>query len=65
MLETVNSIMRRLAPQPDRIARLRILEDGMSSVVLPGIDFDALANGAYQQHRENGLTFTRTTEAIG
>ena len=65
VLETVNSLMRALAPHPERIARLRILEDGMSSVVLPGIDFDALANEAFRHHRENGLTFTRTTEAIG
>lgn len=65
VLETVSSIMRALAPHPERIARLRILEDGMSSVLLPGIDFDALANVAFQHHRANGLTFTRTTEAIG
>ena len=37
----------------------------MSSVVLTGIDFDASANEAIQHHRDNGLTFTRTTEAIG
>ncbi len=65
VLETVNSIMRALAPHPDRIAGLRILEDGMSSVVVPDIDFDALADEAFKHHRENGLTLTRTTEAIG
>ena len=65
VLETVNSIMRALARRPERIERLRILEDGMSSVVVPGIDFDRLANEAYQRHREDGLTFTSTAEAIG
>ncbi|MDE2637725.1 MAG: cysteine hydrolase family protein [Chloroflexota bacterium] len=65
VLETVNSIMRAWAPRPERIKRLRILEDGMSSVVLPGIDFEAMADAAYQLHRDQGLTFTRTTEAIG
>jgi nicotinamidase-related amidase len=65
VLETVNSIMRAFEPHPARITRLRILEDGMSSVVVPGLDFDALADEAYQRHRDNGLTFTNTTEAIG
>lgn len=65
VLETVNSMMRALAPRADLIRQLRILEDGMSSVQVPGIDFDALANEEYQRHRANGLTFTRTTEAIG
>lgn len=65
VLETVNSIMGAWAPRPERIKRLRILEDGMSSVVLPGIDFEAMADAAYQLHRDQGLTFTRTTEAIG
>lgn len=65
VLETVNSIMRAWAPRPERIRRLRILEDGMSSVVIPGIDFDAMADAAFQLHRDNGLTFTRTTETIG
>ena len=65
VLETVNSIMRAWAPHPERIKRLRILEDGMSSVVFPGINFEAMADAAYQLHRDQGLTFTRTTEAIG
>ena len=57
--------MRALRRRPERIERLRILEDGMSSVVVPGIDFDRLANEAYQRHREDGLTFTSTVETIG
>ena len=65
VLETVNSIMSAWAPRPERIRRLRIFEDGMSSVVVPGINFDAMADAAFQRHRDNGLTFTRTTEAIG
>lgn len=65
VLETVNSIMRAYAPRPEWIARLRVLEDGMSSVHVPGLDFDALADAAYQRHRDNGLTFTDTTKAIG
>ncbi len=65
VLETVNSVMRELAPRPERIQRLRVLEDGMSSVVVPGIDFDSMADAVFQRHCANGLTFTRTSEEIG
>ena len=65
VLETVNSIMRAFEPRPAQIKRLRILQDGMSSVIVPGLDFDSMADAVYQRHRDNGLTFTKTTEAIG
>lgn len=65
VLETVNSLMRALAQRPERIQGLRVLEDGMSSVVVPGIDFDVMADAVFQRHRDKGLTFTRTSEAIG
>lgn len=59
------AICYHAAARPERIAGLRILEDGMSSVDFPGIDFDAMADAAYQRHRHYGLTFTWTNEAIG
>lgn len=65
VLETVNTIMRELAPRPERIQGLRVLEDGMSSVVVTGIDFDAMADAIFQRHRDAGLTFTKTSEEIG
>ncbi len=65
VLETVNSMMSYFQAQPDFIDRLRILEDGMSSVTVPGIDFDALANRVYDQHRERGLKFVTTQEPLG
>ena len=37
----------------------------MSSVVVTGLKFDALANAQYRRHPENGWTFANTTEAIG
>lgn len=65
VLETVNSLMRHFAGQPSVVRRLRIIEDGMSSVVVPGINFDAMADEAFGRHRAAGLTFTNTSEAIG
>jgi len=65
VLETVNSMMNYFQAQPDVIDRLRILEDGMSSVTVPGIDFDALANRVYDRHRERGLKFVTTQDPLG
>ena len=64
-LETVNSVMRRFFDQPAVIQRRRNLEDAISSVVIPGIDFDALADNVYRHHRAEGLTFTSRTEPTG
>lgn len=65
VLETVNSVMNYFAGQPDFIGKIRILSDGMSSVQHPDIDFDAMADEAFNQHQSNGLTLTTTEEALG
>lgn len=65
VLETINSIMTYFKDQPEFIGKIRILSDGMSSVKHPEIDFDAMANEAFNQHRDKGLTFVTTQDAIG
>lgn len=64
VLETVTSLMRYYANQPDVISKFRVLMDGMSSVAHPEIDFEAIANEALQQYAEQGLTLTTTSEAL-
>ncbi|MCY4537650.1 MAG: cysteine hydrolase family protein [Chloroflexi bacterium] len=65
VLETVNSVMRHFRGQLDVIGRLRILEDAMSSVLVPGIDFEAMTNAVFEEHRARGLRFATTDEVIG
>ncbi len=65
VLETVNSMMRHFRGQSDVISRLRILEDAMSSVHVPGIDFEAMTNEVFEQHKTGGLTLVTTGEGIG
>ncbi|MEP7294031.1 MAG: isochorismatase, partial [Chloroflexota bacterium] len=50
VLETVNSIMRYFATQPEMLDKFRILSDCMSSVAHPTIDFDALADEAFARY---------------
>jgi nicotinamidase-related amidase len=65
VLETVNSIMKFFKGQPEFIGKIRILLDGMSSVVHPEIDFDAMADESFSRHQKDGLTFVTTQDAIG
>jgi nicotinamidase/pyrazinamidase len=50
VLETVNSIMRHFANQPQVLRKFRILEDCMSSVAHPTINFEALANEGFARY---------------
>jgi len=63
VLETVTS-MARYYP-PEIVAKMRVIEDGMSSVAHPEIDFEALANESYGQLAEQGVSLVNTTDGIG
>lgn len=65
VLETVNSIMAFFSGQSEFIKKIRILSDGMSSVSHSEIDFDAMADEAFNQHKSNGLTFVTTEDTLG
>lgn len=58
VLETVSSMMRYFEDRPDVIAKMRVLMDCTSSVAHPVIDFDALADAAFANFAERGLTLT-------
>jgi len=65
VLETVNSIMRYFADDSDLIGKLRLMEDAMSSVAHPEIDFEAIANEAFSEHADNGLQLITTQDELG
>lgn len=65
VLETVASIMRYLQNQPELVDRIRVLSDGMSSVQHPEIDFDALADEAFNTFQQQGLTLVTTQDTLG
>jgi len=64
VLETVASIMRYFAGQPDVIDRFHVLMDCTSSVAHPQIDFEALANETYQQFAAQGLHLSTSAEPL-
>jgi nicotinamidase/pyrazinamidase len=65
VLETVNSMMRYFRKQPQVITKMRILADCMSSVAHPTIDFDALANQAFEAFAAEGLQLVLSTDPLG
>lgn len=66
VLETITSIVNYfLANAPDVLKRIRVLQDCMSSVVHPDIDFDAIANDVLRDYTRQGLRLVRSTDPIG
>ena len=63
VLETVTSMMRYYPTEI--IEKIRVIEDGMSSVAHPEIDFEALANETYAGFTQHGLKMVKTTDGIG
>ncbi|PJF21993.1 MAG: hypothetical protein CUN56_08225, partial [Phototrophicales bacterium] len=63
VLETLASMMRYYPPEI--IAKIRVLEDAMSSVTHPEIDFDHLANETLAQFAEQGMKLVKTSDPIG
>ena len=64
VLETVRQVVGRYGDQPDVLRRLHVLRDCMSSVPHPEIDFDALAEAAFDEMRERGVRFVTSDEPI-
>jgi nicotinamidase/pyrazinamidase len=55
VLETTNSVMKYFAGQPEIINKVHLIQDGMSSVQHPEIDFDALADEQFAAWQQQGL----------
>lgn len=60
VLETLASITRYFADQPDTLSRFYVLTDCMSSVAHPEIDFDALADEAFARFESQGVNMIQT-----
>ena len=64
VLETVTSIMRYFDGQPDVIGKFRILQDCMSSVAHPTINFEALARQAFAEYARKGLKLVNSSDPV-
>jgi len=63
VLAACASMVRHFANQPEVIGRIHFLRDCTSSVVVPGLDFDALAERELAEFARQGMRFTTSTQA--
>jgi nicotinamidase/pyrazinamidase len=64
VLESVTSIVKRYGDQPEVMAKVHLLEDCMSSVEHPEIDFEALAVDVFNQFSQRGLKLLKSSDPI-
>lgn len=64
VLEACASMVRHFAARPDVIERIHFLDDCSSSVVAPGIDFEAMAARELAQFEKRGMRFVSSTQAL-
>lgn len=64
VLETVSSIMRYFDDQPSVLSKIRILEDCMSPVAHPTIDFKEIAIKKFRAYAKKGLQIVDSTMPI-
>lgn len=64
VLEACASMVRHFAGRPDVLSRICFLEDCTSSVVAPGVDFEAMAQRELASFRSQGMTFVSSAVAL-
>jgi len=64
VLEACASLVRHFAGRPDVLSRIHFLSDCSSSVVAPGVDFEAMAERELAGFRRQGMTFVASTDAV-
>ena len=65
VLETMKQLVEYFGQtQPDAIGKIRFLMDCTSSVQIPGIDFDAMANEELMIMENRGIVLVNSTDPI-
>jgi len=64
VLEACASMVRHFGARPEVLERVHFLSDCTSSVVAPGIDFDAMAERELASFKAKGMRFARAVDAL-
>ncbi len=64
VLETIGSIVERHGDDRQAMEKIYLLEDCTSSVKHPEIDFEALANEAYEDYAQKGMHIVNSSDAL-
>src|SRR5690606_17120927 len=64
VLETVEDMVEDFATRPNALQKLYLLQDCMSPVVHPEIDFHAIAQARFADFKEQGVHFINSTDPL-
>ena len=64
VLEACSSMVRHFAARPEIVERIHFLGDCTSSVVVPGVDFDAMADRELAGFRAKGMRFVSAADPL-
>jgi nicotinamidase/pyrazinamidase len=64
VLEACASLVRHFSGRPDVLSRLYFLGDCTSSVVVPGVDFEAMATRELEAFRRQGMRFVTSSAPL-
>ena len=64
VLETLEDIVARFEDEPEVLEKVYVLEDCMSSVAHPEVDFEAMAVEAFEGFAEKGVNFVKSTDDL-
>jgi nicotinamidase-related amidase len=64
VLESIRQIVQFFSNQPETLEKIFILEDCMSSVRHPDIDFEAIANVQFDSFKKQGVNILKSTDSF-
>ena len=62
VLATLHDIVAHFADQPDKLRKIYVLQDCMSPVLHPDVDFHALALAQFETYAAQGVNFVNSTD---
>ena len=64
VLATLHDIVAHFADQPDKLRQIYVLQDCMSPVLHPDVDFHALALAEFEKYAAQGVNFVNSTDDL-
>jgi nicotinamidase-related amidase len=64
VLESLRQLTEFFKDQPEVLNKMYIMEDCMSSVKHPSIDFEAIAKDSFAKFKKQGLNIVKSTDKI-
>lgn len=64
VLETLEDLVAQFGDRPELLRKFHVLEDCMSPVAHPEVDFEAIANEAFEAFADAGINLVKSTDEL-